>query len=986
MIVFPRWHLKILKSSEAPSGAALVLNVDPWLQYSRVAACSEDVCAGAFLAAAVRVLQLEGRDGQPGGSRLQLSVCAGTQGAAAAACASSTIPVPADSVPGFVSVAFLRASTQAHSRTQHWVVGVYGFVFAVTAADAVPVRIELQLQSELRDQHFLKVEPLFYTFTASTGGASSSEVVTYLDAFERLRGNASLSAVYAAVVVPVSRAQDLQPPPVPELQQYTPPQAVWRLSMHRASYHVEAATQPGLPVYERTGALVAGNETTQLRVSAHAAAPFARLRAGFLASYEGSGLNHRLALPHAYGRYEMFQAPGSPTLQCRFAHVRAEEAVEQGRGLRLRLRAPAPAARPPWLLLQFEVPCRAPPTLPPALVLSCEASRIMPDPWQLRCPDADVVLLVLDTALTAASFHFLRDGALASEAQPPAQCLFLGAGASWVNSVAFASRPAPAELLRRLRRSAQLTLPQEHAPVASSWRRERSVLTLNPVENMRVELLFQRDPRFAHAVSVGVDDVQLAPVLSSFPPQRAPDALCALLRVPSANELEIVGLQTLIVDEHWRRLHVTVSLETQTACAFSAHLYVPLLEAAPQTQPPAACPAAAAPADGLQRVGCLLQTTTDNVRTAYAECQLEVPLGEAAVPDLGVVVRPAAGCLLGPNASLVAWLRPYTALYSCPPGQFRDAAGACSNCHDSEALLRRCPLGQRLAGCPALLSASASPPALCVSCVEGAGAVAQGAALWVASNSTVCAWQCKQGFFRVDDRCARCSAQTAPCPPGQRWQPCDAGARQEARCVPCDALRAANTEFAAGCDTRCRAGFYNDTTEAVAGRCQRCWDRAELVLHAGLQLPFFALFNCTATANARWQPCSPQPGARVVGSDPGAGTAADPFTGSCVLECEPGWRRRAPSEPGDATCVQCQHPRRVERGAVSVLDLEQRAFAWQPESCAFECRPPWRSTRARGSQHDTCVLCEHEDGSPLCPDGRFPAGPLCACEACEKLP
>jgi hypothetical protein len=128
--------------------------------------------------------------------------------------------------------------------------------------------------------------------------------------------------------------------------------------------------------------------------------------------------------------------------------------------------------------------------------------------------------------------------------------------------------------------------------------------------------------------------VQLAPVLSSFPPQRAPDALCALLRVPSANELAIVCLQTLIVDEHWRRLHVTVSLETNTACAFSAHLYVPQLQLAQQTERPAACPAAA-PAEGLQRVGCHLQTTTDNVRTAYAECQLEVPLGEAALPDLG---------------------------------------------------------------------------------------------------------------------------------------------------------------------------------------------------------------------------------------------------------------------------------------------------------------------------------------------------------------
>jgi hypothetical protein len=41
--------------------------------------------------------------------------------------------------------------------------------------------------------------------------------------------------------------------------------------------------------------------------------------------------------------------------------------------------------------------------------------------------------------------------------------------------------------------------------------------------------------------------------------------------------------------------------------------------------------------------------------------------------------------------------------------------------------------------------------------------------------------------------------------------------------------------------------------------------------------------------------------------------------------------------------------------------LEQRAFEWQPESCAINCLPPWLSTRARSSTaEDTCVFdAEH---------------------------
>ena len=938
-------------------------SVDGWLSYGRVAACE----TGRFLVAVVRQEQVDSRAGQAGGTRLLLLVCAGRQNSSESSCASVTLPVAPASAPSFVSVAFLRASNEQ----EHWVVGVYGFVFAVdTAEHDSRVVVQQQMQSELRDLHFLKADPLFYTFGVSGSGASTSEVLTYLEGFERIRSNVSLPAAYGVVLVPPSRVDDSVEAEIVAAASgdiiYTPPEPVLNLTIYRASYHVETASGPGLPVYERTGELVAGNESTQLLVSPHAQAPFSQRRAGFIASYEGAGLNHRIALPHAYGRYEM--PAGSQ--QCRFLHIKPQEqSVESG--LRLHLSATPPPSQP-WLLLQFEVPCGK------RLLVSCALTE--QQTWQVRCPAQ--VFLLLNPVLRQATLYHLEEEAdrLVSQPQTFAECVYLEAGVAWVNSVAFANPPAEAELLRRLLRLVELQTPPLAAPVVRSWRRERHVLTLNPVENMRLEIRLARDPLFTStAVSVGVDDVQLAPVLSLFPPLRGPDVLCALLLLPSAADLRSLGLANLVVDDHWRRVHVTVSLETAAPCQFKAHLYL---------AGPAGCPAPAEAQHGLERVGCHLQTDTQNVRGAYAECQLEVPLGRL---DVGVVVRPETGCQLGANDSVVAWLRPYTALHSCPSGQFLDSEGLCSTCHDvEEVLAHSCLLGQRVSGCPALEHGRD-----CVDCLEGAELVAQGAARYVKSNTSICAWECLPGFFRTDDTCVRCSNETA-CAAGQRWQPCATAqeAREDARCVACDDLRrtkgsyAANEELVAGCETRCREGYYNDTTEFADGRCKRCWDRAELVLHASETERFFALFMCTETRNARWEPCPPEPGSRVVGSDTGAGTASSPFSGRCQRVCEGGWRRRAESESGNSTCVQCPHPRRIELGSVTQLGLPDIAFEWLPESCDFTCLPPYLSTRERSNGEpveNTCVLCHGPGGSFLCPDGHYPTGPYCQCETCERL-
>ena len=119
----------------------------------------------------------------------------------------------------------------------------------------------------------------------------------------------------------------------------------------------------------------------------------------------------------------------------------------------------------------------------------------------------------------------------------------------------------------------------------------------------------------------------------------------------------------------------------------------------------------------------------------------------------------------------------------------------------------------------------------------------------------------------------------------------------------------------------------------------------------------------------------------VVGSEPA-------FDGRCQLQCKEGWSRRNASESENPTCIECEHPIRVQNGAPAADKLESDAIQWQPESCEFACKPPWISTRRSAyatlsTVQNTYVLCENLDGSALCPVGQYPQGPYCKCSECE---
>ena len=112
------------------------------------------------------------------------------------------------------------------------------------------------------------------------------------------------------------------------------------------------------------------------------------------------------------------------------------------------------------------------------------------------------------------------------------------------------------------------------------------------------------------------------------------------------------------------------------------------------------------------------------------------------------------------------------------------------------------------------------------------------------------------------------------------------------------------------------------------------------------------------------------------------------FTGSCVFECDPGWRRRNETDQASPVCEECEHPRQIILGNVTELPLQEEAFEWKLESCDFSCRLPWQSTHRAGVEATdvpSCVLCANQDDSYLCPDGQYPAGPFCLCQSCTNL-
>lgn len=356
--------------------------------------------------------------------------------------------------------------------------------------------------------------------------------------------------------------------------------------------------------------------------------------------------------------------------------------------------------------------------------------------------------------------------------------------------------------------------------VPAHWRRER--LVVNSHEKLRVRLGFTRTASFESSdrdPSIGLDDIQLLPMLteSTFVVGVGEEKyLKAYVKMPLREDLRRVGLAHLerpgdTADDDavgegswesaWARLHVTVALKVGSAarsgCRYQAQFYY---EENVNLY--------------LLPIGCELAASSAHVRGAWAQCMLELPLDRPNVPllvNVSVAKSPSqsSSCDVEQYDLVLVFIDANTALYECPAGSF-------------------------LAGGESLYAG------VCAPCRGGAQARSeQEATRSLAPTLAEEARLCGEGSF-LKGCPALLSKHT------NHSQDCESCAEvevQENRALYSDIL----LEDAEPCKWKCRDEFY-ETGHGTGRKCVRCGEPESC--SAGLYWK-----NCSATGNSACTAC-----------------------------------------------------------------------------------------------------------------------------------
>lgn len=660
-----------------------------------------------------------------------------------------------------------------------------------------------------------------------------------------------------------------------------------------------------------------------------------------------------------------------------------------------------------WITLLFSVPCSA--LLQPfdsrgVYQEACEDALALTVAQQPICADYNMVVLLLDAAgFENTTMHLFKERNYNIVKYVHSGCIFMQIGVFLVDAAVHSNKPTSTQIKNLLQRN---TFYKKPFPIPRlKWERQHHSLTLTPRKNMMLELLFNHNNNIGN-VAVGVDDVQLFPLLSESTKVANKSLLfpnggvCASIHVPTQQQLGILGLAHLfkgnetLEQDNWERLHVTVAIKASddaVHCQFTASLFY----VSENTHEAEVCTEdSSEQGHKLQLLGCLLTPSSQHVRGSYAQCSVELPSFLVGAKNLAVAVRSLETshqtaqtvdsslykqhlCALEHESEVFVSLRPHTQHYSCPKAEFTGIAGTCSNCHaNTSEETSVCPLGKRLRGCPALQPLSL---ANCVECLEGRDLVNSGIAVYTKRANNPCYWTCNVGFFEFQENglrvCRRCSQNVEECSSGLLWKECSH--TYDAGCHPCPDIQLSSGPYAINeqyllvtnksntCQTECKPGSYR----SYDGKCKQCWNRRQLVLHAG---PGFYYFKpCTLLSNSQAYTCVEREGEEIISSDLGEGTVENPFMQECVTRCLPGWYRR------DNQCVKCTPLRQVVNGMLTTTSLPNDAFAWASNAsspCQFQCMHPY-TLAGHGAPVPTCVLC-------TCPIGAYPRGPYCDCAQC----
>ena len=212
------------------------------------------------------------------------------------------------------------------------------------------------------------------------------------------------------------------------------------------------------------------------------------------------------------------------------------------------------------------------------------------------------------------------------------------------------------------------------------WQRHRRVYTRELQENMIINMNFENSE--TSMINVGIDDIQLLPMISTFPPVSVSEGkLQSYLRIPSADELTTLDLQHLHRNSSWHRLHATVALHTENVLAEFCEYSISFSFVDDSVL--------SLNLHQLDDLGCILKLSSLNTKGVYSECQIEIPSfinsGLNVIQWIIIQASPQdtenAYCFLNETNSLTAFLRPNLALYECDGENYMHRDGYCVSCH-----------------------------------------------------------------------------------------------------------------------------------------------------------------------------------------------------------------------------------------------------------------------------------------------------------------
>ena len=375
--------------------------------------------------------------------------------------------------------------------------------------------------------------------------------------------------------------------------------------------------------------------------------------------------------------------------------------------------------------------------------------------------------------------------------------------------------------------------------------------------------------------TVALDDVQLNAVLTEeFTWQCAINqgdtlkALCTYLYVPTREQLETVGLDSVMPAFNanaWQRLHVTVQLraarDAQTGCRYRVFL----------RQVDDQRDFTDEHADRVRHLGCVLELGAQMpAPDALGECHVTVPVSMAEVNIwqlVGLSVEPlsdADECSNPDASSFQAVVAPYTQLYECEGDHYwSEDEQTCHPCAadtaDSTELGSVCDAGWYVRGCAALNNFVDNAVELCEECPVRP--VTEDTYTW----KDTCQFECKMGFYleTYDNGTVDCQPCTSDLEfscrntAGQKWVACTTTAKEH--CAPCDSgLLGRDEEFVAWadaeCNVKCKDGFYRSLPDRFCRPCTT--DAGQVATGATGAVDYTRLTHCTYFTDAARVPCS----------------------------------------------------------------------------------------------------------------------------------